>query len=277
MTSFPVAPEHYQLLGQSLSAIAPPGWVDVNLTLSIVGPALRSTVTAHLEDGRVVPTLDDLPIELEKTFYDIHKQAYVPGAGSWFTARVVVFAAGRITLDFDYDNAPPFEFGPASWEAELQRRPRTAEATPAWLAVKAAPTEEWLGLRWQLSFTADGGPAPRPLDATTTPQGHVWLGEIAQRLTAAGVQVRLGADEGEDAEGRPSVYEELYITIGEGYMCLAAFAQEVSWIADVFPDQCDQQTAIRIVRAVIKVVSEVTDYELFAPEMPSYERRLLGQ
>ncbi|GAA3824025.1 hypothetical protein [Cellulomonas soli] len=276
MAQVPLAPEQQQLLGQLLSSIAPHGWSDVSLTISIVGGEVHSSVVAHLGDGSEVPTVGRKTIELVDVFLAAHEQAYVPGAGSWLTARAVVLAVGRITVDFDYDHEPPFEFAPASWEVELAKRPRAAQVTPAWLAAKAVPTDDWLGVRWQMSFTVDGGPAPRPLDATTTPQGHLWLGEMVKRLTAAGVQVRLGADEGEDADGRPSIYEELRITIGEGYMSLACFAHELSWIADVFPDQCDETTAIDIVHTVITVVNEVTGCVLFAPGVLSYERRILG-
>ncbi|GAA3817202.1 hypothetical protein [Cellulomonas soli] len=267
--------EQYELIGRLLASTAPSGWSEVSLTVSVVGPALRSTVVAHLADGSDRTPLDDEPIELDRLLFEIHRQAYVPGAGSWITARVVVFADGRITVDLEHDLEPPFDFAPASWEAELKERPRTAEATPAWLAAKLEH-DDWCGVRLQLGFTPDGDLAPRPLDATTTPQGHLWLREIADRLTIAGQRVTLGADEGSDATGAPTVYAEMRVTIGEGYMSVACFTAELFWSVDVFPDQCEKQVAIDTVRTVVQVVDEVTGYRLHATGLSAYERRLLG-
>lgn len=135
----------------------------------------------------------------------------------------------------------------------------------------------WEGLRWQASFTAPGAPYRPVVDATTGPEAHGWAIEVARRLERAGHVVRLGQDEGEGADGEPTLYDELAVTVGAGHLSLAFFSSEVFWSVALSPDQCDAETAARAVRDVVAAVEPVTGYVLRTASLPPAARTLLGR
>ena len=138
-------------------------------------------------------------------------------------------------------------------------------------------TGPWTGIRWQLSFTAPGVPRRRLVDATTTPEGHAWAVEVARRLQDVGHIARLGQDEGADAHGAPVMYDEInVVSVEEGYLALAFFADEVCWTVDIAPDQCTQGLAEQAVRDVCAIVETVTGYVLQTAALTPAERALLG-
>ena len=67
-----------------------------------------------------------------------------PQGGAWFQATFDVFATGRMTTTFNYDDEPmedwpvlgPQPIMPAVFYQDWQAYPRSAVATPAWLAAK---------------------------------------------------------------------------------------------------------------------------------------------
>jgi hypothetical protein len=69
---------------------------------------------------------------------------YTPGGGTWFSAVFRVFRDGRMKSSFNYDEEPvvtdplghPIEIMPALYARDLEAFPRSAKATPAWLAEK---------------------------------------------------------------------------------------------------------------------------------------------
>src|SRR5690349_18496031 len=80
---------------------------------------------------------------------ELRTRMYRPGEGTWYTATVVVRATGGTTIDFDDDHEPESRFAPVSWLADLDRFPRTPEATPAWLSERTG-RPGWGGARWQV-------------------------------------------------------------------------------------------------------------------------------
>lgn len=264
-----------QMIGSEIANCAPEGWTAAHLTYETVGPTGSRRLEVDTPDGRI-QVLGRLSFDALDRLDDLRAAMYRPGAGTWFTARFSVFADGRITTDFDYDNEPTYDFAPNSWIADAENFPRTPENTPAWLTAKVEQPD-WVGARWQLEFTADGAALDNsaPLDATTTEQGHAWCAQIAQQLRERGHDVTQGVDDGEDGRGNPVQYDELTLTLRSGYMGLAFFRDEVFWTTEVWPHEVDQTTFTTLARDVLTVVRETTGYDI-GDQPAAYDRKLLG-
>ena len=268
-------PEELGILGSALAAVAPTGWSRVEHVVRTVGPATSTTTKAQTPAGEV--EIDErIDRDARRLLTRLRTDMYRPGAGTWFTAKITIFADGRITTDFDYDNEPAYDFAPNSWADDAEKFPRTPENTPAWLAAKVEQPD-WVGARWQLEFTADGAVLDNsaPLDATTTEQGHAWCTQIAQQLRERGHDLTQGVDDGEDGRGNPVQYDELTLTLGSGYMALAFFRDEIFWTTEVWPHEVDQASFTTLARDVLTVVRETTEYDIGHQPDP-YERKLLG-
>ncbi|MCC2313279.1 hypothetical protein [Cellulomonas xiejunii] len=265
-------PDELQVLGSALAAVAPAGWSRVSHVAQTVGPTTYSTTTAQTPSGEV-ELQQRISMDARRALTQLRKDMYRPGAGTWFTATITVYAEGRITTDFDYDNEPAADFAPLSWADDAQRFPRTPQNTPTWLAAKTQQPE-WVGARWQFEFTADGAPLPA-VDATTTEQGHAWCTQIEHRLREAGHTVARGTDTGEDGQGNDVEYDELNVTLGTGYTSLSFFRDEVFWSTEVWPDEVDQGTFTSLTRDILTAVRDVTGYDI-GDQPTAYDRKLLG-
>lgn len=278
MSPVPLTPEQYRTIGQALSQVAPPSWAAMDLTVVCVGPETRSRLAARMPDGRAVKASGPVPRAVTGLLRELRREAYRPGLGTWFTAHVVVEAAGRIALDFDYDDPPPLEAAPNSWVEELRRYPREPLHVPSWLAQLAPGGQDWLGARWQVQMRPPGVDAvpASSIDATTTPEAHVSAATLVHRLASAGIDATLRRDEGEDGRGNPTTYDEVVVTVGDGYMALAFWRGLIAWTVDVFPDQADRATFSRVATRVLEAVKEVTGYSADPASLGTYECALLG-
>lgn len=135
----PLTTEQYQAIGAALEQVAPPGWVALDLTVVCVGPETRSRLGVRMPDGSVVKATGPVPRQVTRLLREFRRAVYRPGLGTWFTARVAVEAAGRISIEADYENAPPMEPAPEAWREELRRFPRDPEHVPDWLRARATP------------------------------------------------------------------------------------------------------------------------------------------
>lgn len=278
MTQAPLSGEQYQLIGDALSSIAPRGWERVEMTFVAAGPESQERVRVTLSDGRSAGPTDLVPVEVSDLLDELRKAAYRPGVGTWNTATLTLLAAGRIVVDFNFDDAPPADMRPApnSWVAELTQYPRAPEHTPAWLAEYGSGSSEWLGARWQLRFLpADAAPTSR-VDARTPERAREWPVRIQAELADAGLQSQAFEDEGEDLTGAPSTYAGLSIALGEAHMSLSFWVDEVFWSAEAFADQCTREEFTAGARRVLDSVRRTTGYRLDDRTLGAYERSLLG-
>lgn len=142
----------------------------------------------------------------------------------------------------------------------------------------APPQPEWRGARWQVDIRPPGAAAQpaTSFDATTTPEAHAWAVTVLERLASARVEARIGQDQGEDGRGNPTTYDQLLITVGEGYMALAFWRDVVAWTVEVFADQVDRDTFAHVATRVLAVVQDVTGYALDPGRLGPDERSLVG-
>jgi hypothetical protein len=135
----PLTTEHYQAVGTALAGVAPPGWVALDLTVVCAGPETRSRLGVRMPDGSMVKATGPVPREVTRLLREFRRAVYRPGLGTWFTAHVAVEAAGRISIEADYENPPPMEPAPEAWREDLRRFPRDPEHVPDWLRARATP------------------------------------------------------------------------------------------------------------------------------------------
>lgn len=278
MTPAPLTPDQYQTIGTALAQVSSPGWSAIELTVVCAGPETRSRLGVRMPDGRVVKAARPVPREVTRLLRELREQAYRPGIGTWFTAHVTVESAGRIGIDFDYDNPPPLDPAPNSWADELERFPRLPEYLPAWLRTYASTVTEWLGARWQVELRPPGAPkqSATSIDATTTAEAHEWAITIGDRMRAGGIDARLAQDSGEDGRGGATTYDELRITVGEGYMTLSFWRDLLAWTVDVLPAHVDRDTFRQVASSTLDAARDVTGYVPDLAGLGPYEAALMG-
>lgn len=157
-----------------------PGWDQLRLDLKPVGPRWFLRVTEHrsgLQAGNA-GELDPRASAFNDA-QELRQASYSYPGGTWFDASVIVSASGwpqpRYSLDarFNFDDEPqPWsetepELTDELLTADLERFPRSAEATPGWIAARiglpvGGPTGASAAVA-QEAAAASAGPAEPPV------------------------------------------------------------------------------------------------------------------
>ncbi|MFF5256461.1 hypothetical protein ACFY4K_31035 [Streptomyces leeuwenhoekii] len=200
MTSEPPLSAQARLIGTvaaELAAAVPGEWERVDFEVSVVDryTAARCRV---VRDGGTVARIPPAPRPPADSLAELRAAMHTPGAGTWFTMRLTVTAAGRAVTDFSYDDEPGFRVppGPEAYARDLARFPRDADKQPTWLRERLAdaaltPRQRRLaGLGRALLRRAAGG--DMPLAVTALPQDDAVM--VAHRVRGGG-SVYVAADE----------------------------------------------------------------------------------
>ncbi|GIG29852.1 hypothetical protein [Cellulomonas marina] len=122
-------------------AAASPGWERIDLEFLTAGKVteMRAYETRAGEAQRTrfpraaLAAMDRPRAEMAR-----------PGSGTWFTARLSVAADGGVTHDFLDDDEPSWSRAvvvPENYRIDLERFPRDATHTPAWLRDRLAEAD----------------------------------------------------------------------------------------------------------------------------------------
>jgi hypothetical protein len=200
MTSEPPLSAQARLIGTvaaELAAAVPGEWERVDFEVSVVDryTAARCRV---VRDGGTVARIPPAPRPPADSLAELRAAMHTPGAGTWFTMRLTVTAAGRAVTDFSYDDEPGFRVppGPEAYARDLARFPRNADKQPSWLRERLAdaaltPRQRRLaGLGRALLRRAAGG--DMPLAVTALPEDDAVV--VAHRVRGGG-SVYVAADE----------------------------------------------------------------------------------
>lgn len=124
-----------QQVGMRLAADLPDGYDAIEAKIRILGGT--GGYSADLVTGdrreRIQPNPDVFPL------MDEHRElAYRPGAGTWYTATLVVTRDGGLDAQFDYDGEPelPQPVAPEHYLDDARRYPRDPNTMPMWLLAK---------------------------------------------------------------------------------------------------------------------------------------------
>ncbi|TDQ53748.1 hypothetical protein [Actinorugispora endophytica] len=128
-------------IGSSLARTSPSGWERISFHYRTLVDFASSQLEVALPGGiskRIVP-----PIEVSVKMDELRKGMYIPGKGTWFSARYVVTRPGNYGIDYDYENEPEFTTAPVagSYELDLRYFPRDDEHIPDWLRRKLREAE----------------------------------------------------------------------------------------------------------------------------------------
>lgn len=109
-------------------------------TSSLVG-FQEHMIYLRLSDGTVEPEFP--PDELMDLTEDLRHVMYRRGAGTWFTATILVGETGRVSADFNYDDEPHWdiEIAPVLYVQDLEKYPRDDAQIPDWLRRRLAAGE----------------------------------------------------------------------------------------------------------------------------------------
>lgn len=120
-------------IARAVVAASPQPWSKASYRVKSVAPYQQHGIYLTRPDGS--EELEFPPDELVDLDDELRAVMYRPGAGTWFSAEIVISAEGAVDANFNYDDEPawtrPVE---AIWYAQdLDKYPRDEPARPAWL------------------------------------------------------------------------------------------------------------------------------------------------
>ncbi|MBB5998338.1 hypothetical protein [Streptomonospora salina] len=127
----------------SLVRNSPEDWHEIILSASMLYS--RSAFDTRVAYADRKQERMNTPIDVKMNLMDLRERMYHESRGAWFSVVFGVGRSGYFTVDFNYCNEPSFR-GTApmddEYASDLERFPRSPEATPEWLRRKieaAAP------------------------------------------------------------------------------------------------------------------------------------------
>jgi hypothetical protein len=125
--------ELYQAIGQALVEELPDGWRSVEVSCYMITVFTEFHGWYTTESGEKVSF--EVPDDLFDYFAELRDLLYEPGKGAWLSATFRMDNTGKFSVDYDYENRPPFHPQPEneSWLLDLERYPRDPEFLPTWM------------------------------------------------------------------------------------------------------------------------------------------------
>ncbi|TFD61610.1 hypothetical protein E3T39_06100 [Cryobacterium suzukii] len=149
--------EAFEAVARILLGMMVEGDERIEYNASVTDPVSRSDVKAFNPNGEFEEAEGrvngpDEPDELFGALEALRLACYRPGAGTWFSIRVVVQAAGAATVEYNYDNEADFGMGgidPVGYVVDEEKFPRDEDKQPEWLKLRLAEGRALLAERGQ--------------------------------------------------------------------------------------------------------------------------------
>ncbi|SER22962.1 hypothetical protein [Lentzea albida] len=135
-TPTPMPPdEQHHLVGEATKTLlgqAPSGWERIIMDYMVVGRKVNVGAIARLQDGSTQRF--PAPRELAPMLSALRQGMYTPDGGAWYSFRLIVQPPDRFTIQYNWNDQPPFPAPPAREQFALdqERFPRTPENMPEW-------------------------------------------------------------------------------------------------------------------------------------------------
>ncbi|MDR1449680.1 MAG: hypothetical protein LBI84_05695 [Propionibacteriaceae bacterium] len=167
-------------IGEQLLAALPPTADEIRLIIRAALSSWYQGTILLFKEGVEVDSLPDAGSAFDdaETLRDVMA---TENGGTWFSAVFTVFADGRMSASFNYDEEPqaltvddtPREIMPALYARDFDKYPRSPKNTPAWLAEKVAAGRKQLAdiendQARQAADSAATPPAPDTAEPQTT-------------------------------------------------------------------------------------------------------------
>jgi hypothetical protein len=119
----------------------PPGWAELVIDFRAIGANLDVAVGLRDQDGP--HRTWDPPAEVWRRFQRLRGGMYRENEGTWFSARYVVQAPGRYTVQYNWTNEPDFQPypDPSHFAIEQERFPRDEAYMPSWYRERLAAAQ----------------------------------------------------------------------------------------------------------------------------------------
>ncbi len=123
-------------IGGNLLNSVPGEWEEIVFEYSSLADMAAVDLTVLRSNGRrqrVAP-----PQSASVGMRRLREGMYLPGKGTWYSARYTIQRSGKYRVDYNYDDEPEFGFPPSasSYVLDLQNFPRDDENIPDWLREK---------------------------------------------------------------------------------------------------------------------------------------------
>ena len=131
-----------KLVAQDLYDALPDGADEILFAVSMFVQYLQASILLYRNGEKIgsIPKAGNVTSHVRS----LREAMCTPGGGTWFSAVFRVFRDGRMKSSFNYDEEPVFtdvrgrpkEVMPSLYARDFDAFPRSAKATPAWLAAK---------------------------------------------------------------------------------------------------------------------------------------------
>lgn len=157
-----------QEIGRVIVRGLPPGWREATVEYRALGDHQEMVAQLIAPNGTAVPLA--APPDVTELFARLRRGMYQPDRGTWVSALYRLERPGSYTVDFNGDYEPTWRTAPppGAAAAELERFPRPASATPAWLS--AGPSTP---LRTAEVFDGSGRPITERPEVDPAERGQV--------------------------------------------------------------------------------------------------------
>jgi hypothetical protein len=135
--------KYFELIAQSLEEVLPCDADEIRVQISMFVQYADARILLF-RDGEEIGSLPRAG-ELMAHIRSLRNAMYTPEGGTWFSAVFRLFGDGRMKASYNYDDEPviidvftgePEEIMPGLYAKDLEVFPRSAKATPPWLAAK---------------------------------------------------------------------------------------------------------------------------------------------
>lgn len=123
-------------VGRCVASLAPAGWRRITISFSGLVDMVSSWVEIVHHDGRLERA--ELPLRESMEMNKLREGMYEKGKGAWFSLTFVIEQSGDFTVDYNYNEEPPFPFklDPGRYANDYRHYPRDWENIPDWLRKK---------------------------------------------------------------------------------------------------------------------------------------------
>ncbi len=130
-------PELLRVVAGKLMADRDAEWSRIRMHVRAVSGYQESETWVTTPDGDTMKVFR--PLGLGVPLHRLRDAMYQPGAGTWFSADLVVDPSGSVETSFDFDHEPEWDrLLPEQYRNDLERYPRDDDHIPEWLRNRLA-------------------------------------------------------------------------------------------------------------------------------------------
>ncbi|SFR28084.1 Protein of unknown function [Lentzea waywayandensis] len=128
--------ELVQLIGNALLEAAPQGWARLDLVATLASSVQDFGLVVLLDNGTTAQV--EAPSEAAEAFVALRELMYLPGRGTWFSARFIMNPPSEYHVLYNYQHDPVWDppVPDEVFRKDLERFPRPDEKVPNWLRRK---------------------------------------------------------------------------------------------------------------------------------------------